>query len=92
MLQKYSINPNAKKSIGIDPGFGSSNFAIVCTQLVDAKIQIIHAEEYDRDEAGFSEMIEEVWRLKQRCGPKLYSSYLTEYKKPKPAGTTQRIL
>jgi hypothetical protein len=33
-----NINPNAKKSIGIDPGFGSSNFAIVVTQLVDGKI------------------------------------------------------
>jgi hypothetical protein len=62
------INPNAKKSIGINPGFGSSNFAIVATQLVDGKIQVIHAEEYERDEAGFSEMIEEIWRLKQRCG------------------------
>jgi hypothetical protein len=34
---------------------------------VDGKIQVIHAEEYKRDEAGFSEMIEEIWRLKQRC-------------------------
>ena len=42
------INPNAKKSIGIDPSFGSSKFAIVATQLVDGKIQVIHAEEYDR--------------------------------------------
>jgi hypothetical protein len=31
------IEPNAKKSIGIDPGFGSSEFAIVATQLVDGK-------------------------------------------------------
>jgi hypothetical protein len=29
------INPYAKKSIGIDPGFGSSKFAIVITQYVD---------------------------------------------------------
>jgi hypothetical protein len=36
------INPNAKKSIGIDPGFGSSKFAIVVTQYVDGKIQIIY--------------------------------------------------
>jgi hypothetical protein len=60
------INPNAKKSIGLDPGFGSSNFAIVATQLVDGKIQVIHAEEYDRPD--FTVMIEEVWKLKQRCG------------------------
>lgn len=63
-----NTNPNAKKSIGIDPGFGSSNFAIVATQLVDGKIQIIYAEEHERDEAGFTDMIDEVWRLKQRCG------------------------
>ena len=36
-----NINPNAKKSIGIDPGFGSSKFAIVITQYVDGKIQVI---------------------------------------------------
>jgi phage terminase large subunit len=63
-----NINPNAKKSIGIDPGFGSANFAIVATQLVDGKIQVMSAEEYDRDEASFSDMIHEVWKLKQRCG------------------------
>ena len=60
------INPNAKKSIGIDPGFGSSNFAIVATRLVDGKIQVIHAEEYGRPD--LSEMISEIWQLKQRFG------------------------
>jgi hypothetical protein len=59
-----NINPNAKKSIGID----STNFAIVATQLVDGKIQVISADEYDRDDAGFSDMIHEIWKLKQRCG------------------------
>jgi hypothetical protein len=42
------INPNAKKSIGIDPGFGSGKFAIVVTQLVNGRIEVIHAEEHDR--------------------------------------------
>jgi hypothetical protein len=60
------INPNAKKSLGIDPGFGSSSFAIVVTQLVDGKIQVIHAEEHDRPD--FSDMISEVWAIKQKCG------------------------
>jgi hypothetical protein len=60
------INPNAKKSIGLDPSFGSSKFGIVATQLVDGKIQVIHAEEYDRPD--FADMINEVWKLKQRCG------------------------
>jgi hypothetical protein len=61
-----NINPNAKKSIGIDPGFGSSKFAIVITQYVNGKIQVIHAEEYDRP--NFFEMISKVWQLKQQCG------------------------
>lgn len=70
---KIPYNPDniikeAEKSVGIDPGYGSSNFAIVATQLVDGKIQVIHAEEYDRDEAGFSDMINEVLNLKQRFG------------------------
>jgi hypothetical protein len=60
------IEPNAKRSIGIDPGFGSSEFAIVVTQLVDGKIQVIHAEEYERPD--FSDMISEVWSLKQQLG------------------------
>jgi hypothetical protein len=88
-----NVNTNAKKSIGIDPGFGPSNFAIVATQLVDGKIQVIYAEEYGRDEAGFSEMIEEVWRLKQRCGhitniycdaanPELWQALKKEFNEP----------
>jgi hypothetical protein len=49
------VNPHAKKSIGLDPSFGSSKFGIVATQLVDGKIQVIHAEEYDRP--NFTDMI-----------------------------------
>jgi hypothetical protein len=58
------INPNAKKSIGLDPSFGSSRFGIVATQLVDGKIQVIHAEEYDRP--NFADMIDKIWKLKQQ--------------------------
>jgi hypothetical protein len=39
------INQNAKKTIGVDAGFGSSHFAIVVTQFVDGKIQVIFAED-----------------------------------------------
>ena len=60
------INPHAKKSIGLDPSFGSSKFCIVATQLVDGKIQIIHAEEYERP--TFTDMINVVWQLKQQYG------------------------
>ena len=61
-----NINPKAKKSIGLDPSFGSSMFGIVATQLVNGKIQIIHAEEYERP--NFTDMINVVWKLKQQYG------------------------
>ena len=61
------IIPEAKKSFGVDPAFGgNSEFAIVATQLVNGKIQVIYADSYDRPD--FSDMIEEVWDLKQKCG------------------------
>jgi hypothetical protein len=53
------VNSHAKKSIGLDPSFG-----IVATQLVDSKIQVIQAEEYDRP--NFIDMINVVWQLKQQ--------------------------
>jgi hypothetical protein len=85
------INQNAKKSIGIDPGFGSSKFAIVITQYVDGKIQIIHAEEYDRP--NFATMIDTIWQLKQKCGhisniyvdaanPEVWESLKREFNEP----------
>ena len=61
-----NINPNAKKSIGVDAGFGSSKFAIVVTQFVDGKIQVIFAEEYERP--NFAAMINRIWEIKQQCG------------------------
>jgi hypothetical protein len=58
-----NINPNAKKTGGVDAGFGSSNFAIVVTQFVDGKIQVIFAEEYERP--NFQAMINRIWEIKQ---------------------------
>jgi hypothetical protein len=61
-----NINPNAKKSFGVDAGFGSSKFAIVVTQFVNGKIQVIFAEEYERP--NFQAMINRIWEIKQKCG------------------------
>jgi hypothetical protein len=49
------INGYAQKSMGIDPGFGSSAFGVVVTQFVDGQIQIMHAEEYQRPD--FNQML-----------------------------------
>jgi hypothetical protein len=61
-----NIQQNVKKSIGIDPSYGSSNFAICATQYVGGKIQVIEASEYQRP--NFTDMIEKIWQLKQRYG------------------------
>jgi hypothetical protein len=45
--------------MAVDPSYGSSNFAIVASQLVNGKIQVIAAEEYQRP--NFTDMIERIW-------------------------------
>lgn len=43
-LSNYTI----VRTMGVDPGFGSSSFALVVNQLVDGKCEIIYADEVDR--------------------------------------------
>ena len=44
-----------QKSVGLNPGFGSSNFGVCITELVDGMVNVLHAEEYPRSD--FNEMI-----------------------------------
>ncbi|HJY10542.1 MAG TPA: hypothetical protein VJ250_06295 [Nitrososphaeraceae archaeon] len=44
----YRNQPECQEKYRWDAGFGSSKFAIVVTQFVDGKIQVIFAEEYDK--------------------------------------------
>ena len=60
-------NEMSPKSMGIDPGFGSSAFGIVVTQWQDQQIQIVHAEEYQRPD--FNEMLQTVYKLYIRHHP-----------------------
>jgi hypothetical protein len=56
--KKYNpdvTNIYSRKSIGIDPGFGSSPFGIVVTEWVDNQIHIAYAEEFERPD--FNQMI-----------------------------------
>ena len=41
--------------MGLDPGFGSSNFGVCITELVDGMVNVLHAEEYHRPD--FNSMI-----------------------------------
>jgi hypothetical protein len=57
----HSINTFYGRSMGLDPGYGSSPFAIVITQFRDGYIEVLFAEEYDRPLQN--EIIERVIRL-----------------------------
>jgi hypothetical protein len=70
-----TIIPNCKISIGIDPSFGSSKFAIVTTRFVNERIKVIEAEEYERPD--FNDMINRVWQIIQQH--KIEDSNLTIY-------------
>ena len=61
--QKVLLQPNkmSPKSMGIDPGWGSSPFAIVITQWVDGQIHVLYAEQFERPD--FNEMLSIIWRL-----------------------------
>jgi hypothetical protein len=50
-----------QKSVGLDPGIGSSNFGICITELVDGLVNVVHAEEYQRPD--FNEMINTTCKL-----------------------------
>ena len=39
-------NSYTQKSVGLDPGFGSSAFGVCITELVDGVINVLHADEY----------------------------------------------
>ncbi len=56
-----SNNVYTQKSVGLDPGFGSSNFGVCITELVDGMVNVLHAEEYQRPD--FNQMINTTVRL-----------------------------
>jgi hypothetical protein len=49
------------KSMGIDPGWGSSPFGIVITQWTDGQIHVLYAEQFERPD--FNEMLSTIWGL-----------------------------
>lgn len=53
-----------KKSMGLDPGFGSSPFGVCITELRDGMVNVLHAEEYQRPD--FNQMIDIVLSLIQQ--------------------------
>ena len=54
--QLTKVNSYTQKSSGLDPGFGSSNFGVCITELVDGLVNVLYAEEYQRPD--FNRMID----------------------------------
>jgi hypothetical protein len=61
------INPYALRSIGIDPGWGSSPFGITVSEYSDGKVRVLFAEEYPRPD--YNEMLDRVYWLYRQVNP-----------------------
>jgi hypothetical protein len=55
-LNSSGIHDYSQKSVGLDPGIGSSAFGVCITELVDGVNNVLHAEEYVRP--GFDEIVQ----------------------------------
>jgi hypothetical protein len=55
---------SCKISVGLDPSFGSSKYGVVVTRVVNGRIEVLEAEEYDRPE--FQQMLDKIWDIKQK--------------------------
>lgn len=64
------LNPNimAEKSMGVDPGFGSSNTGIVVTQAANGQVEVIYAQEFKN--STHTRMLQHCWELGSRYGVK----------------------
>jgi hypothetical protein len=56
--------------LSVDIGWGSSSTAITVSRFVNGKVQIIYSKEFER-RTVFQDIINEIWRLKSKCGNKL---------------------
>lgn len=63
-LDDLTNPPRIQAVMGVDPGWGSSNFGIVVTHFVDGLIRIAYADQHSRQD--HNEMVSLVWDLIQR--------------------------
>lgn len=52
------VNPATSKSMGIDPGWGSSAFAAVVTQFQDGEVQVLEAKQWEK--VDFNKVLKEI--------------------------------
>lgn len=56
--------------MSIDIGWGSSATAIMVSRFVNGKVQIVYSKEF-ANRPLFQDILDEVWRLKRKCGNNL---------------------
>jgi hypothetical protein len=72
--KKYpdTINREAEHALGVDPGFGSSSFGLVCLEHSDSIIKVVFAKQFDRHSLGgsigFNDMVTQVWNVRNLVG------------------------
>jgi hypothetical protein len=68
LSKKYpdTINMAASHSLGCDPGFGSSSFALVCLEYSDSIIKVVYAKTFER--SSYNDMLQEIWNIRNMVG------------------------
>jgi hypothetical protein len=68
LSKKYpdTINKAASHSLGVDPGFGSSSFALVCLEHSDSIIKVVYARQFER--SSYNDMLQEIWNIRNMVG------------------------
>ena len=66
--KKYQdvINEEAEHSLGIDPGFSSSQMAYVCLEYSDSIIKVVFADIFDK--MSFADSVQKYWDIKNLVG------------------------
>jgi hypothetical protein len=68
LAKKYpdTINKDAEHSLGVDAGFGSSSFALVCLEYSDNIIKVVYAKQFER--TSYNDMLTEIWNIRNMVG------------------------
>jgi hypothetical protein len=61
-----TINKEAQHSLGIDPGFSSSSFGLVCLEHSDGIIKVVYADQFAK--SSFNSMVQKVWEIRNLVG------------------------
>jgi hypothetical protein len=61
-----NVNQKARHVIGVDPGFGSSEFGICVLEYSDSIIKVVYADSFER--MPFNDMVHKIWEIRNIVG------------------------